>query len=301
MAMTLDVKSIMRKVRRIRIIANRLSGFSLAGEYHSTFKGHGIEFDEVLPYTSGDDIRSIDWNVTARMGHPYVKRFREERELTVMFLVDVSGSLSFGSGNISKAELGAEIACVLAVSAARNKDRTGLVLFDDTIRKFIRPRRGRTEVMRIVREIIAFGETGGGTNIGMALDFLNRVQRKRCVVFLISDFMDTGFADKLKDVSARHDVICCPISDPAENKLNNMGIMCLRDAESGQILEIDTSSSTVRESLINASRKKSEELNSLFNRCGIDSIPLTPSSDVVNEIRKLFRMRRRKRVNRLTS
>src|SRR5210317_432180 len=191
--MPIDTRELMKQVGKIRILTSRLVDEHFSGEYHSVFKGQGIEFDEVREYVPGDDVRSIDWNVTARMGHPFVKRFAEERELTVMFVVDISGSQCFGSVARSKAEVAAEVTCLLALSAIRNQDKIGLILFSDRIEKSIPPKKGRTAVMRLVREVLAAEETRRGTDIAGALRFLNNVQKKKAVVFLISDFMDEGF------------------------------------------------------------------------------------------------------------
>ena len=209
--MAIDVKELMEKVGKIRILTSRLIDDVLSGDYHSVFKGQGVEFDEVRPYVPGDDVRSIDWNVTARTGMPHIKRFAEERELTVFFLVDVSGSQSFGSAVRSKAELSAEIASLLAMTAIRNQDKIGLALFSDRIVKYIPPRKGRTAVMRLVREVLACEETREKTDIAAALRFLNNVQKRKAVVFWVSDFQDAGYEKDLR-VAARHrDMIACPV------------------------------------------------------------------------------------------
>ena len=213
--MPIDIPQLMQKVGQLRVTTRRLVDTTFGGEYHSVFKGHGIEFDEVRDYTPGDDIRTIDWNVTARMGRPFVKRFREERELTILFLVDVSASQGFASAARSKAETAAELACVLALSAIRNKDRVGLTLFSDRIDLHLPPRRGPRAALRIVRDILAADQARGGTDINAALRFLNSVQKRRAVVFLISDFLDTGYEPALRTAARRHDIIAAHISDPA--------------------------------------------------------------------------------------
>ncbi|MBT7067932.1 MAG: DUF58 domain-containing protein, partial [Verrucomicrobia bacterium] len=239
--MAIDTKELMKQVGKIRVITNRLVDDHLSGAYHSVFRGQGIEFDEVREYVPGDDIRAIDWNVTARMGHPFIKRFSEEREMTVMFLVDISGSQGFGSGERTKAELAAEITCLLALSAIKNQDNVGLVLFSDRIEKSIPPRKGRTAVMRLVREVLAAEETRRGTDISAALRFLSNVQKRRAVVFIISDFMDRDYDRELRVMSRRHDVICCPVTDPRELQLVNAGLIEVQDPETGELCLLDTS------------------------------------------------------------
>ena len=233
--MAADVKELMAKVGKIRILTNRLIDDQLSGDYHSTFKGQGVEFDEVRPYEAGDDVRSIDWNVTAKTGIPYIKRYSEERELTILFMVDVSGSQGYGSRGRSKMELAAEVTALLALTAIRNQDKIGLILFSDRIVKYIPPRKGRQSVMRLVREVLAAEDDAtGGTDIAGALRFLNGVQKRRAVVFLVSDFLTAQSADYeklLRVVARRHDVICIPVSDPAEAELPNVGLAELEDPE----------------------------------------------------------------------
>ena len=221
----IDTVELMRKVRSIRILTNRLVDERLAGDWRSSFHGQGLEFEEIREYHPGDDVRTIDWNVTARTGSPQTKRFSEERRLTVLFLVDVSGSQSFGSGARAKSDLAAELACLLALTSIRNQDEVGLVLFSDRIVKTVPPRKGRTAVMRIVREVLAAadGAVGGGTDIAGALDWLAAVQRRKAVVFLVSDFQDEGWEGRLAALARRHDLICCPVSDPAESRLPAAG------------------------------------------------------------------------------
>ena len=267
--MPLDTKALMRQVARIRVVTKRLVDDHLSGEYHSVFKGQGIEFDEVREYTPGDDVRSIDWNVTARMGHPYVKRFAEERELTIMFLVDTSGSQGFGSDRRTKSQLAAEVTCLLALSAIQNQDKVGLILFSDRIEKSVPPRKGRTAAMRIVREVLAAEETRGGTDIAAALRFLNNVQKRRAVVFVISDFMDDGYARLLRVAARKHDVICCPISDPRENALPSVGLIEVEDPETGDLVLLDTGSRALREQFAEqarATRRAGERAAQTANR-----------------------------------
>ena len=289
--MSLNVKELMKQVGQIRLITNRLVDEHLSGEYHSVFKGHGIEFDEVREYTPGDDIRSIDWNVTARMGAPFVKRFCEERELTILFLVDVSGSQAFGSGQRAKSELAAEITCVLALSAIKNQDKIGLILFSDRIEKSIPPRKGRTAAMRLVREVLATEETRRGTDLAGALRFLNQVQKRRAVVFIISDFMDTGFERELRVTARRHDVICCSLSDPREEELPDVGLLEIQDPETGELELLDTSSTSLRDAFRNNARQEQEARAKLFRKHRIDALHLSTARPFIEDIHKLFHQR----------
>lgn len=289
--MPIDTKELMKQVRKIRVITNRLVDQHLSGAYQSVFKGQGIEFDEVREYVPGDDVRSIDWNVTARMGHPYIKHFSEERELTVMFLVDISGSQCFGSRHRSKAETAAEITCLLALSAIKNQDNIGLILFSDRIEKCIPPRKGRTAAMRLVREVLAAEETTHGTDIAGAFRFLNSVQKRKAVVFLISDFQDTQYEKDLRIAARRHDIICCPISDPHEQELPNVGLLELEDAETGELLLVDTRSVTLRKQFATAAQEHRESLLTMFRRNKVDHIPLSTTRPFVDDVRRLFRQR----------
>ncbi len=289
--MPVDTRELMRKVGRIRVFTNRLVDEHLSGEYHSVFKGQGIEFDEVREYVPGDDVRSIDWNVTARAGHPFVKRFAEERELTVVFMVDISGSQSFGSGDRSKAETAAEITCLLALSAVKNQDKIGLILFSDRIEKSIPPRKGRLAAMRIVREVLAAGETMNGTDIAGALRFLNNVQKKRAVVFLVSDFQAGGYDRDLRVAARKHDVICCSITDPREHELPDAGLVEVQDAETGELFLLDTSSGLVRDAYKAKASAASEALGSMFRKLKLDNLRLSTERPFVDDVRRLFRQR----------
>lgn len=295
--MPLDTRELMRQVARLRIITSRLVDTRLTGAYHSAFKGQGIEFDEVRAYNYGDDVRSIDWNVTARMGHPYIKRFAEERELTILFAVDVSGSQTFGSTQRSKAETAAEATCLLALSAVKNQDNVGLMLFSDRIRTYIPPRKGRKAVLRIVREVLASEETREGTNIKAALDFLAHVQKRRAVVFLLSDFLDTGYDDALRIAARRHDLICCPIRDPHEASLPPAGILELEDPETGAQYLVDTADPHFRDTFHRQAREQHEALLRTFRRNRIDAVPLSTDTSIIDAVRRLFlqRQARRKR------
>ena len=289
--MPIDVKELMKQVGRIRVVTKRLVDEQLSGEYHSVFKGHGIEFDEVREYVPGDDIRTIDWNVTARMGHPFIKRFCEERELTLVFMVDISGSQCFGSRTRSKAELGAEVTGLLALSAIQNQDKVDLILFSDRIEKSIPPRKGRTAALRLVREVLAAEETRRGTSIREALRFLNNVQKRRAVVILISDFMDTGYLNELRITARRHDVICCRVFDPLESELPDVGLVELEDPETGELALVDTSSRTLRAEFARRAAAEEEELRRTFRRFSIDSLFLSTDRSFMQDIHKLFRQR----------
>ena len=295
--MARDVKELMARVGKIRILTNKLVDDRLSGDYHSTFKGQGVEFDEVRPYLAGDDVRTIDWNVTAKTGVPHIKRFAEERELTILFMVDVSGSQSYGSVGRSKAELAAEVTAVLALTAIRNQDKIGLVLFSDRIVKYIPPRKGRDSVMRLVREVLAAeDEAVGGTDVVEALRFLSAVQTRRAVVCLVSDFRGGGdFAKLLKAAARRHDMVCVPVFDPAESKLPNVGLVELEDPESGALVLVDTSSASVRRRFSEKAEAERSELAHFFARNGIDTLPVSTDRAYIDEIRALFKRRARKR------
>ena len=301
----------MAKVGKIRILTNRLIDDQLAGDYHSTFKGQGVEFDEVRPYIAGDDVRTIDWNVTARTGVPYIKRYSEERELTILFLVDVSGSQSYGSRSRSKMELAAEVTALLALTAIRNQDKIGLVLFSDKIVKYIPPRKGRDSVMRLVREVLAAeDEAKGGTDVEGVLKFLNGVQKRRAVVFLVSDFITgngergTGNGERgtgaslerlLRATARHHDMICVPVSDPAESTLPDVGLVELEDSETGELMLVDTSSAKVRKAFAAKAESDREELTKFFRKTGIDTLDIATDKPYIDGVRALFKRRARKR------
>jgi len=286
----------MAKVGKIRILTNRLIDDQLSGDYHSTFKGQGVEFDEVRPYVPGDDVRTIDWNVTARTGQPFIKRFSEERELTVLFLVDISGSQTYGSVSRSKAELAAEVTALLALTAIKNQDKIGLILFSDKIVKYIPPRKGRQPVMRIVREVLAAeDEATGRTDLAGAIRFLNGVQKRKCVVFLVSDFQDAGYEKLLRVVARRHDVVCVSVSDPAERQLPDAGLAELEDPETGELVLVDTSDRSVRAAFAEKAAEEEATLLRFFNRSGIDHVELSTDKPYINAVRALFQRRARKR------
>ena len=298
--MATDVKELMAKVGKIRILTNKLIDDQLAGDYHSTFKGQGVEFDEVRPYIPGDDVRTIDWNVTAKTGLPYIKRFSEERELTILFMVDVSGSQGYGSVRRSKMELAAEVTALLALTAIRNQDKIGLILFSDQIVKYIPPRKGRDSVMRLVREVLAAEDSAtGGTDIASALKFLNGVQKRRAVVFLVSDFLGggarSGFEKLLRATARHHDMVCVPVSDPAERELPDVGLVELEDPETGELVLVDTSSASVRKRFAAQAAEEGEELRKFFLKTGIDTLSIDTSKPYIDEVRALFKRRARKR------
>ena len=301
--MATDVKELMAKGGKIRILTNKLIDDQLSGDYHSTFKGQGVEFDEVRPYVPGDDVRTIDWNVTAKTGLPYIKRFSEERELTILFMVDVSGSQGYGSVRRSKMELAAEVTALLALTAIRNQDKIGLILFSDQIVKYIPPRKGRDSVMRLVREVLAAEDSAtGGTDIAAALKFLNSVQKRRAVVFLVSDFLlssvkpqTSSFEQLLRATARHHDMVCVPVSDPAEQELPNVGLVELEDPETGELVLVDTSSAAVRRRFSATASEENEELKRFFLKTGIDTLTIATDRPYIDEVRALFKRRARKR------
>ena len=283
--MATDVKELMAKVGKIRILTNRLIDDQLAGDYHSTFKGQGVEFDEVRPYEVGDDVRTIDWNVTARTGVPYIKRYAEERELTILFMVDVSGSQGYGSVRRSKMELAAEVTALLALTAIRNQDK---------IVKYIPPRKGRDSVMRLVREVLAAEDDAqGGTDISAALKFLNGVQKRRAVVFLVSDFLAPAesYERLLRATARHHDVIGVSVSDPAESALPDVGLVELQDPETGAIQLVDTSSAAVRKAFAAQAAAEVDELKTFFRRTGIDTLAVSTDRPYIDGVRALFKRR----------
>lgn len=296
--MALSVKELMAKVGKIKVLTNRLVDEQLSGEYHSSFKGQGVEFEEVRAYQFGDDVRSIDWNVTAKMSQPYVKRFSEERELTIYFLIDVSGSQIYGSTSHSKAEKAAEIAALLALTAVRNQDKVALVTFSDKIETFVPPRKGIRSVMRIVREVLSSEEkASGATDISTALKFLNGVQKRRAIVFLISDFLNAGEYERILSASAgHHDLVAVRVFDPAEETLPNVGLIELIDPESGECELVDTSNKFVREGFAAQARAEYDSLKRLLRKSGIDTLEFSTADEgVIGEIRKFFKKRAAKK------
>lgn len=290
-AQTLDIVELQKQVRRIEIVSNRLVSERMAGEYHSVFKGQGMEFEEVRPYSLGDDVRSIDWNVTARAGDPHVKRFREEREMTVFFIVDLSASSRFGTHGSFKSELMAEICAVLALSAIANNDRVGLLLATDRIEAVIPPRKGRRHVLRLVREVLAFEPEGHGTDLAQALDHLRHVLHRKAVVFLISDFLGSDYEQSLAVVAGRHDLVAIDVVDPIELALPKVGMIELMDAETGEVRLVDTSDRRFRE---NYAKNRGEALaarEQMLRRHKIDRLALRTGEEYEPALMRFFRER----------
>lgn len=292
--MTRDPKEILKKIRRLELRTRRLVNSSFAGQYHSVFKGRGMNFDEVREYASGDEIRSIDWNVTARMNTPYVKKFTEEREMTVMLLVDVSASGNFGSVELSKRELAAEVAAILAFSAILNNDKVGLLLFSDSVELFIAPKKGRMHILRLIREMLYFEPKGTRTNLAVALEYLNKVTPRRAVVFAISDFLAPEYTKALTVASRRHDLVALPIVDPGEETLPDVGLVTFEDAETGEQIEINTSSRAVRNGFAAAEEQRREALEKLLGARGVDIVPLATNQDYLIPLRSFFEKRERR-------
>ena len=285
---------ILKKIRALEIKTKGLVQTVFAGDYHSVFKGRGMNFDEVREYQPGDEIRAIDWNVTARLGTAFVKKFTEERELTVLLVVDVSASGNFGSTSQSKRELAAEVAAILAFSAIRNNDKVGLLLFSDHVELFIAPKKGRAHTLRLIREILFFEPKGRRTDPADALNYLTRVLHRRAVVFLISDFQAPDFSRELALVSRRHDFIAMPIIDPREEVLPDVGRITLEDAETGEQIEVNTSSRTVRRDFTAAVQARRESRNRELRRHRIDTVELRTDRDYVPALRTFFRVRERR-------
>ncbi len=284
-------QEIIKKIRGIELRTKRLVNDVFSGEYHSVFKGRGIEFAEVREYGIGDDIRLIDWNVTARMGHPFVKTFDEERELTVMMVVDASGSGLFGSRGTFKEDLAAEVSAVLAFSAIKNNDRVGLIMFTDRIELYIPPQKGRKHVLRVIREILYFKPEGRRTDIAGAIEHVSRILKRKSIVFVISDFMDRNFESPLSIAARKHDLIAVPIHDEREETLSDSGVVTLEDAETGDMIMVDTSSKTVRKNYRNYMRDRRNENSDLFRKHGVDQIPLMTGKPYDDELVRFFKKR----------
>jgi len=291
----MDSKEIFKKVRKIEIKTRGLSHHIFSGEYHSVFKGRGMSFSEVREYQYGDDIRSIDWNVTARFNHPYIKIFEEERELTVMLLIDVSGSNTFGTQKQLKEELVTEIAAVLSFSAIQNNDKVGVIFFSDKIEKFIPPKKGTSHILRIIRELLDFKPESSGTNIAEALRYLTNAIKKRSIAFLISDFMDEGFEKAVQIANHKHDLIAIRVTDKVETQLPDVGLVRMMDAETGRMRWINTSSKSVRRAFEDWTMKKRRDLDLLFNRLGVDMAKVYTGEDYVKPLMNLFRKREARR------
>ncbi len=286
-------RELAKKIRYLQIFTSKAVNDSLAGEYESVFKGRGMEFEEVRQYQPGDEVRNLDWNVTARMGEPYVKRFREERELTVMFLVDLSASGTFGSADMLKNDVAAEICALLAFAAIKNNDKVGLIVFTDTIEHFIPPAKGLTHVLRIIREILGFRPRRTGTDIARALDYFGRVQRKRCVAFLVSDFLGEGYTKPMRILARRHDLIAVSVTDPRELALPNVGLVEIEDAETGGTVLLDTASAAVREHYARLGEERAQRLRQTLRAMAVDQIETHTHEDYVRKLALFFRKRER--------
>lgn len=282
---------ILKKIRHIEIVAGRLVTDVFAGQYESVFKGRGMEFAEVREYQPGDDVKIIDWNVTARFGQPFVKKFVEERELTVIFAVDKSASGKFGTSGKMKSEIAAEVCAVLAFSAMKNNDKVGLLIFTDRVEKYVPPKKGRTHVLHIIRDILYWKPEGVRTSIQDSLKYLNDVVKKRCIVFLVSDFFDEGYEKILRITNKRHDTIAIEIQDPRENKLPDVGMVEMEDLETGKVSLVNTSDLLLRESFERTSTERTDARHRFFASAGVDLIPLKTDASYVEPLIAFFRKR----------
>lgn len=287
----MSASELLKKVRKIEIKTKGLSNHIFAGEYHTAFKGKGMAFSEVREYQPGDDIRSIDWNVTARFNNPYVKVFEEEREMTVMLLVDVSASKDFGTQKQMKQELVTELAAVLAFSAIQNNDKIGVLFFSDQVEKFIPPKKGKSHILRIIRELITFEPEHNGTSIGAALRYFNNIVKKRAVCFLISDFIDKEFEVPLRIANKKHDVVALRIHDKRESELPNVGLAQLKDAETGRIEWVDTSNKAVRTQYHANYLRHENNIRKLFQKSGVDCVNIRTDEDYVKPLISFFKRR----------
>ena len=288
----METSELLSKVRKIEIKTRGLSNNIFAGEYHSAFKGRGMTFSEVRSYQYGDDIRNIDWNVTARQGHPYVKVFEEERELTVMLLVDVSGSGKFGTVGMWKNELMTEISAVLAFSAIQNNDKIGVLFFTDRVEKFIPPNKGKTHILHIIRELLSFKPEGKGTDLNVALEYVTNSIKKRCTCFVLSDFMDVGdFSKSMAIANRKHDMVALRIYDRRETVLPSVGMVYLTDAETGEQVWVNTSDKKLRDSFKYGYMKKESEVIGILKKSGVDVANIATDDDYVKELMVLFKRR----------
>jgi len=287
----METAEILKKVRKIEIKTRGLSHQVFSGHYHSAFKGKGMTFSEVREYQYGDDIRSIDWNVTARFNHPYVKIFDEERELTVMLVIDVSGSNEFGTRQQLKEDLMTEIAAVLAFSAIQNNDKVGVVFFSDRVEKFIPPKKGKSHILRIIRELIDFQPQSQQTNISEGLRFLSNAIKKKCIAFVISDFMDKGFEQALRIASRKHDIVAVRVFDKRETEIPKMGMVKVFNKETGKAMWIDTNDPGLRSNYSSHWNRHDQSLNLLFKRLGVDSATIPTGENYVKPLMNLFKLR----------
>ncbi len=289
----METSELLKKVRRIEIKTKGLSKHIFSGEYHSAFKGRGMSFSEVRGYQYGDDVRNIDWNVTARTGDPYIKVFEEERELTVMLLVDVSPSSFFGTDEQMKNEIITEISAVLAFSAINNNDKVGIVFFSDKVEKFIPPKKGKQHILRIIRELIDFEPEGKGTNLSVALEYLNNVIKKRCTTFILSDFFTKNYETSLRIAARRHDIIGVHMYDARETEIPNVGLVRVLDAETGQRIWLDTSVKRIRDRYKSWFLENFDYMKSTFTKSGADVVSIQTNESYVNALLKFFKKRGR--------
>jgi uncharacterized protein (DUF58 family) len=287
-------KELLRKVRRIELRTQRLVDSLMGGEYHSAFKGRGMEFEDVREYVPGDEVRTIDWNVTARAGRPHVKSFKEERELTVLLLVDVSSSEFFGSAEQRKSEIIAEFAALIALAALRNNDKVGLALFSDRVERYVPPKKGRKHVLRVIRDLLAYEPESRGTDLSAALSFVGKVHRRRAVVFLLSDFIADDFERDLAAAKSRHDLIAVRVSDPREAAFPNVGLVTLSDAETGERMIVDTASAGFRERHAEEMTGLWKRQDDMFRSLKVDELAITTGKDYVAELSRFFRMREKR-------
>lgn len=287
----MDTKALLKKVRKIEIKTRRLSDHIFGGEYHSTFKGKGMTFSEVRQYQFGDDVRNIDWNVTARYNEPFIKVFEEERELTMMLMVDISGSQWFGTSQAFKREILTEIAATLAFSATQNNDKIGLILFTSEVELFIPPKKGRSHVLRIIRELLEFKPSNKSTNIAEALKFLSNVIKKKAIVFVLSDYMDEGYGNTLKILAGKHDITGIRVYDSKESSIPNLGLVHMRDEESGELVVIDTSSKNVRKGYSNYYNTSVNYFKEVFTKSGAGTIDCSVEESYVKKLLGYFKRR----------
>ncbi|MFZ9943860.1 MAG: DUF58 domain-containing protein [Bacteroidia bacterium] len=287
----MDTVDLLKQIRTIEIRTKGLSSQIFSGEYQSAFKGRGMAFSEVREYIPGDDIRNIDWNVTARFNHPYVKVFEEEREMTVMLLVDISGSGNFGTSKQFKRELITELCAVLAFSAIQNNDKTGVILFSDRIEKFIPPKKGRTHILRIIKELLEFEPHGKGTDIAAGLRYFTNMVKKRCIAFVISDFISNDFSDALKVASRKHDLVAIRVSDVREQHLPNIGLVHFEDTETGQKVLVDTGDSKTRAWYSQKAVEREKRLVEQLNKSGVDHVRIATGESYVVPLVNLFNRR----------
>ncbi|MCH7918620.1 MAG: DUF58 domain-containing protein [Planctomycetes bacterium] len=287
-------EELIKKIRYIQIFSSRAVNASFAGQYESVFKGRGMQFDEVREYTPGDDIRDIDWNVTARTGKAYVKRFVEEREMTLLFAVDLSASGEFGTVNKMKNELAAEFCAVLAFAASKNNDKVGLLIFTDRIELYIPPKKGSRHVLRLIRELLAFEMPKRKTDIPLGLDYVAKVLRKRATVFVVSDFIETGYKKSLSLLNKRHDVVAVPVRDRVEMAMPNVGLIELEDAETGEVLLVDTASGQFQRGYSGRSQADFDDLTALLRSINVDSIPIQTDQPYMHDLVQFFHMRHRR-------